>query len=106
MRLEKNLVFLNRLGWNTTEKKAKKPVKQTPKIEKKVKLSPKDLAIKQALALANLKSDQCRWPIGEPGTEGFHFCGKKLDIPGKPYCFEHCTVAYSLTKPKDLKKKA
>ena len=35
----------------------------------------------------------CKWPIGHPGDEDFYFCGKEV-IPGKPYCAEHCLVAY------------
>jgi GcrA cell cycle regulator len=35
----------------------------------------------------------CSWPIGEPGTRGFHFCGCEA-LPGKPYCAEHAAVAY------------
>ncbi|MCQ9154145.1 GcrA family cell cycle regulator [Acidomonas methanolica] len=35
----------------------------------------------------------CCWPIGDPGTPGFHFCGAK-PLPGKPYCAEHAALAY------------
>jgi len=35
----------------------------------------------------------CCWPLGEPGTKGFHFCGGH-PIPGKPYCSEHAQLAY------------
>ncbi|QNT77838.1 GcrA family cell cycle regulator [Entomobacter blattae] len=35
----------------------------------------------------------CCWPIGDPGTKGFRFCGKEA-LPGKPYCFEHAQIAY------------
>ncbi|MBI1779129.1 MAG: global cell cycle regulator GcrA-like protein [Proteobacteria bacterium] len=35
----------------------------------------------------------CRWPIGHPGENGFHFCGQPSDA-GRPYCIEHCSVAY------------
>ena len=35
----------------------------------------------------------CKWPIGHPGDEDFYFCGKEV-VPGKPYCNEHCLVAY------------
>ena len=31
--------------------------------------------------------------IAHPGDEDFYFCGKEV-IPGKPYCGEHCLVAY------------
>ena len=35
----------------------------------------------------------CKWPIGHPGDEDFYFCGKDT-ILNKPYCAEHCLVAY------------
>jgi len=35
----------------------------------------------------------CCWPLGEPGTKDFHFCGG-TPIPGKPYCAEHAQLAY------------
>lgn len=35
----------------------------------------------------------CCWPLGEPGTKGFHFCGAD-PAPGKPYCAEHAALAY------------
>jgi len=31
---------------------------------------------------------QCRWPIGEPRTSGFHYC-YHARVPGKSYCPEH-----------------
>lgn len=35
----------------------------------------------------------CCWPIGEPGTPEFHFCGADA-VTGRPYCAEHVQVAY------------
>ena len=40
---------------------------------------------------ASLRS--CCWPIGEPGTREFRFCGAEAD-PGRPYCAEHAAIAY------------
>ena len=42
----------------------------------------------------------CRWPFGDPGNEDFHFCGD-IQVPGKPYCLEHCISAY---RKKDSKR--
>ncbi|AOX17628.1 GcrA family cell cycle regulator [Kozakia baliensis] len=39
------------------------------------------------------RGPSCCWPIGDPGTPGFHFCGAK-PLPGKPYCAEHAAMAY------------
>ena len=35
----------------------------------------------------------CCWPIGEPGSRDFRFCGATAK-PGKPYCEQHCGLAY------------
>jgi len=44
----------------------------------------------------------CKWPIGHPGDSDFYFCGKEV-IPTKPYCGEHCVIAY---RRKDSTQKA
>ncbi len=44
--------------------------------------------------LENLGPGMCAWPMGEPGTAGFHFCGKRPTVPDKPYCLDHCLRAY------------
>ena len=36
---------------------------------------------------------ECQWPIGEPGTRGFRFCGEPAQA-GKPYCLSHCRIAF------------
>ena len=58
-----------------------------------------ELLIQHALQMANLKSNQCRWPIGDPDSDNFHFCGETV-FAGKPYCYEHCRQAYQFTPPK------
>lgn len=35
----------------------------------------------------------CCWPEGHPGTKAFHFCEEPV-LLGKPYCPEHCALAY------------
>ena len=55
--------------------------------------------IQHSLEMANLKPNQCRWPIGDPDSERFHFCGAPVFV-GKPYCYEHCKQAYQFTPPK------
>ena len=57
--------------------------------EKKVIKDSKEITVNGLIA--SMKG--CKWPIGHPGDEDFYFCGKEV-IPGKPYCGEHCLVAY------------
>ena len=81
--------------------------KTTPKeaeVKTDAKTTAKNLAMHQriiqpSLEMANLKPNQCRWPIGDPDSEHFHFCGETVFI-GKPYCYEHCKQAYQFTPPK------
>jgi GcrA cell cycle regulator len=35
----------------------------------------------------------CRWPIGDPSENEFHFCGHKPKF-GSPYCEAHARKAY------------
>jgi GcrA cell cycle regulator len=35
----------------------------------------------------------CRWPIGDPSENEFHFCGHKPKA-GSPYCEAHARKAY------------
>ena len=35
----------------------------------------------------------CQWPIGDPQEKDFRFC-EASTVVGKPYCQEHCDVAY------------
>jgi len=55
--------------------------------------------IQHSLEMAALKPNQCRWPIGDPDSENFHFCGETVFV-GKPYCYEHCKQAYQFAPPK------
>ncbi len=47
--------------------------------------------------LMDLKRQTCHWPIGDPKDEDFYFCGAQC-VTGKPYCPEHCKVAYTSLK--------
>lgn len=52
--------------------------------------------------LLDLKHDTCRWPFGEPGRAGFHFCGG-LAIDGQPYCARHALRARTPRIPESFK---
>ncbi len=65
-------------------------------------LQPPAAQIAPDLELAASRSSQpvqrrrgqtCCWPLGEPGTKQFRFCGGE-PMPGKPYCCEHAQLAY------------
>ncbi|MBC7478110.1 MAG: GcrA cell cycle regulator [Pseudorhodobacter sp.] len=45
------------------------------------------------LKLMELTERTCKWPIGDPATEDFWFCGLP-SVAGKPYCEAHVGVAF------------
>jgi GcrA cell cycle regulator len=45
------------------------------------------------LDLMSLTERTCKWPIGDPTEESFHFCGLP-SVTGKPYCEDHVAVAF------------
>lgn len=45
------------------------------------------------LELTQLSEQTCKWPIGDPATENFFFCGHGIK-DGSPYCPYHSQLAY------------
>ena len=45
------------------------------------------------ISLMDLTEKTCKWPIGDPATEAFWFCGHEAE-PGKPYCKTHISIAF------------
>jgi len=68
------------------------PIKTATPV-KKIKATP-HRTHPERIGIMELKLNTCRWPIGDPMDEDFHFCGKNT-VMGKPYCSEHCEMAYA-----------
>jgi GcrA cell cycle regulator len=49
--------------------------------------------VEQRLTLLQLNEHTCKWPIGDPLTSDFYFCGQHSD-EGRPYCEFHSRRAY------------
>jgi len=49
-----------------------------------------------------LGAHMCKWPIGDPSTDDFTFCGRRNGDEG-PYCVEHARLAY---QPQQARKKS
>ena len=45
------------------------------------------------IGLMELTERTCKWPVGDPATEDFWFCGLPVKA-GKPYCEAHVGVAF------------
>jgi GcrA cell cycle regulator len=47
----------------------------------------------QRLNLLELNENTCHWPVGDPSSPDFFFCGGKA-LASLPYCAHHSRVAY------------
>ncbi|MEE4010713.1 GcrA family cell cycle regulator [Roseibium sp. FZY0029] len=64
-------------------------VEAKPRVEPIAELVP----ISQRATILTLTERTCKWPIGDPATDDFYFCGRHSDA-GVPYCAHHCKIAY------------
>lgn len=53
----------------------------------------------QRKTLLELGQHDCRWPIGEPKSDSFFFCGAAAEND-RPYCSSHCQRAYVEIRPR------
>jgi GcrA cell cycle regulator len=51
------------------------------------------IPVEERLTLLELNENTCKWPIGDPLTPDFYFCGQHSE-EGKPYCEFHSRRAY------------
>lgn len=59
----------------------------------------------EPVTIMELRGHHCRWPVGEPGTPEFRYCGAPradMDQPRRPYCAEHEAIAYNKHQPKGI----
>ncbi|SRR6056297_1224357 len=52
-----------------------------------------DIPLDERRSLQDLTENDCRWPIGDPQHEDFHFCNH-TKVPGLPYCKFHSKRAF------------
>ncbi|MEM8936338.1 MAG: GcrA family cell cycle regulator [Pseudomonadota bacterium] len=43
--------------------------------------------------VSTIKNNMCKWPIGDPSRDDFHFCGQPT-LAGKSYCAYHAHLAF------------
>jgi GcrA cell cycle regulator len=51
------------------------------------------IPMSERVTIMELRDSMCRWPMGDPTTPEFRFCGGKA-ITGLPYCTHHSRIAY------------
>lgn len=52
-----------------------------------------DIPLAERKNLQDLTESDCRWPIGDPQHDDFHFCNRSK-VPGLPYCEFHAKRAF------------
>ena len=50
--------------------------------------------------VATIKNNMCKWPIGDPAKDDFHFCGQAAGA-GKSYCTYHARLAFQPPQRRD-----
>ena len=45
------------------------------------------------VGLEDIREGACRWPLGDPTSEDFVYCGVQT-AKGRSYCAGHCRMAY------------
>ena len=79
------------------------PVLPTPPASTAAKLANKESAFRsfetpaikrtEGIAVTRAGERQCRWPVGDPRSPDFRFCGCGV-YESLPYCIDHARVAY------------
>ena len=52
-----------------------------------------EIPMEQRKTLLQLSEKSCHWPVGDPSTPDFFFCGGE-NAEDKPYCTFHCRIAF------------
>lgn len=95
---------IHRLGLNGRAEPSrptlKAPRPPRPVTTKPVRAAaPQVSAAPQSAPVQTLGAHMCKWPIGDPASDGFTFCGRRSGEVG-PYCREHAQVAYQQPQQK------
>ena len=57
-------------------------------------ISDRDIPLEQRRGLLELTTATCRWPIVDPRTDAFFYCGAPTTRIGQSYCSDHYARAY------------
>ncbi|MCB9988239.1 MAG: gcrA cell cycle regulator family protein [Rhodospirillales bacterium] len=81
---------------NTKKVTSKIAVEEKPKAARLAKPVMRDPVKTDGVTMAELTPKMCRWPMGDPKSADFRFCGCN-SVPSMPYCEEHARMAYQTT---------
>ena len=106
--LERRPSPIRRTAVKPDRKKARSPVMPILKFENSTEVSKEyspqinslNPSVKNVFSANNKRG--CEWPEGHPDESGFHFCNKER-FEEKPYCIDHCAVAYVIPEKEESK---
>ena len=105
--LERRPSPIRRTAVKPDRKKARSPI--IPKLNFEVaKDEPKEVSQQKIFQppVKNLFATQtkrgCEWPEGHPDESDFKFCNKDR-FEDKPYCLDHCAIAYVIPEKEEEK---
>ena len=52
------------------------------------------IPICERVSIMELRESMCRWPLGDPASSEFRYCGAKMQVGLGPYCAHHARIAY------------
>jgi len=108
--LERRPSPIRRTAVKPDRKKARSPV--MPKLNFEIKKENNNEQLKTITTLqpkinnvfSKTKRRGCEWPEGHPDEIDFRFCDKER-FEDKPYCLDHCAVAYVIPEKEEVVRK-
>ncbi len=64
------------------------------------------LPLIETVTIMDLRESMCRWPVGDPSSSEFRYCGSKAPIGEGPYCTHHSRMAYQPVQDRNRRKTA
>lgn len=58
----------------------------------------------ETVTIMELRESMCRWPVGDPASPEFRYCGGKAPIGEGPYCAHHSRMAYQPVQDRHRRK--
>ena len=77
----------------TTTPAAPRMPRRAPPTPAPIPLEAKQLPDGKYATILTITEHMCKWPIGDPSTSEFRFCGRGTD-KSDPYCKAHSQLAY------------
>lgn len=96
---------VHRLGLSSRTSKSADQSIHLKRLRKKIPITSKAPSDKHRLSLLELNERTCHWPVGDPSSPEFFFCGAKT-LAGIPYCAHHARLALTPVSDRPHRPKA